>query len=97
LGRGACAADPRQGAADMRARVVLDGGPLRVSELVPVGRDGAGVDLGPTAHGRIEEARQVVQHALQSGEAVYGVTTGFGQLSRVRIPTRDVPLLQRNL
>jgi histidine ammonia-lyase len=81
----------------MSARVVLDGGPLRVSELVAVARDGASVDVGPTARRRIEEARQVVQRALERGDAVYGVTTGFGQLSRVRIPAKDVQILQRNL
>jgi histidine ammonia-lyase len=47
--------------------------------------------------GRIAAARAVVDDALAHGEAVYGVTTGFGQLASVRIPPEDAAQLQVNL
>jgi len=39
----------------------------------------------------------VVERALETGEAVYGVTTGFGQLESVRIAPDDAAQLQVNL
>ena len=35
--------------------------------------------------------------ALGSGEAIYGVNTGFGKLASVRVPPKDTAQLQRNL
>ena len=39
----------------------------------------------------------MVEAALETGEAVYGVTTGFGQLESVRIAPADAAQLQVNL
>jgi histidine ammonia-lyase len=46
---------------------------------------------------RIAAARAVIDGALAHGDAVYGVTTGFGQLASVRIPPEDAAQLQVNL
>ena len=46
---------------------------------------------------RIAAGRAVVEAALAEGTAVYGVTTGFGQLAAVRIAPADAAQLQLNL
>ena len=46
---------------------------------------------------RIAAGRAVVEAALESGTAVYGVTTGFGLLASVRIAPDDAAQLQVNL
>jgi histidine ammonia-lyase len=46
---------------------------------------------------RIAAARAVIDGALAQGTAVYGVTTGFGQLASVQIPAADAAQLQVNL
>jgi histidine ammonia-lyase len=46
---------------------------------------------------RIAAGRAAVERALETGEAVYGVTTGFGQLENVRIAPEDAAQLQVNL
>jgi histidine ammonia-lyase len=46
---------------------------------------------------RIAAARAVVERAMASGRVVYGVSTGFGQLSSVRIDAADAAQLQVNL
>ncbi len=46
---------------------------------------------------RIAAARAVIDGALAEGTAVYGVTTGFGQLASVQIPAADAAQLQVNL
>lgn len=55
------------------------------------------VTLDPSAWQRIAQSRGVIETALQSGGAVYGVNTGFGKLAQTRIPPEDVKRLQRNL
>jgi histidine ammonia-lyase len=46
---------------------------------------------------RIAAGRAVVERAMASGRVVYGVSTGFGQLSSVRIDAADAAQLQVNL
>lgn len=45
----------------------------------------------------VERAEVLVHAAAQSGEAVYGVNTGFGKLAHVKIAASDTARLQRNL
>jgi histidine ammonia-lyase len=45
----------------------------------------------------VARSRAVVEAALRTGEAIYGVNTGFGVLATKRIPDDQVTLLQRNL
>jgi len=82
---------------DVDAPVVLNGQALRVEEVVAVARHGAAVAVGDEARRRLEAARAVVEDAVARGDIAYGVTTGFGDLSRVRIPAYEVAPLQRNL
>jgi len=45
----------------------------------------------------VQAAEKLVGEILKRDEPVYGVNTGFGDLSTVRIPAADVRALQRNL
>lgn len=55
------------------------------------------VSLGPADYARIDASAGAVQKALQSGEAIYGVNTGFGKLASRRIDAAQLEELQRNL
>jgi histidine ammonia-lyase len=57
---------------------------LRLEDVVAVAR-GERVELAPGALARIDAARDVVRRAVEAGDTVYGVTTGFGSLAEVRI------------
>lgn len=59
--------------------------------------NGAPARLGSKARERVLRARSVVESKAASGEAVYGVTTGFGALAEVPIPPDQIVALQRNL
>ena len=50
-----------------------------------VARHGARVDLAAEAVARVQAARNLVQRIAEEDRVVYGVTTGFGHLSRVHI------------
>ncbi len=77
--------------------ITLTGSPLTIDEVVAVARHHAPVALGEDAHARITNARAAVDAAIDSPDAIYGVNTGFGSLSRVRIDASDLREVQRNL
>jgi histidine ammonia-lyase len=68
-----------------------------LQELEAVARGASPRPLDADDRARIAAGRAVVDGALQKGTAVYGVTTGFGQLESVRIAPADAAQLQVNL
>jgi len=78
-------------------RILIDGGPLTRADVIAVARDGASVATGPRLAERMAPARDVVQHAVDSGEVVYGITTGFGALASTHIGRDQTEALQYNL
>lgn len=77
--------------------VVIDGGPLSPSQVVEVAQRRVQVSLGPQLADRMAPARQVVEQAVQRGDTVYGITTGFGALASTRIEPAEAATLQVNL
>jgi histidine ammonia-lyase len=63
---------------------------------VPQGRT-VKLKLAPTAIRAMTRSRAVLEKAIASGRAVYGVNTGFGRLSDTRIEGGDLEKLQTNL
>lgn len=55
------------------------------------------VELGLDAQRRIAESNELITDFVESGEQVYGVNTGFGQLAQVRISDDELVRLQENL
>ena len=80
----------------MSAPVVLIPGavPLSAWRDVYFGRAAA---LDPACRPAVERAAAVVDAIVAKGEPVYGVNTGFGKLSSVRIAAEDLAALQRNI
>ncbi len=75
---------------DDKSRLTLDA-------VVAVAREGAQVRLAPAARERVARSRVFVERVVAGYDAVYGVTTGFGDLSRIRIAPDQLAELQRNL
>ncbi len=76
---------------------VAVGVPISIDDVARVARDGASVVLSDSARPRIAASRQYIERIVAENRTVYGVTTGFGKLSHVRIAPDDVRQLQRNL
>ena len=79
------------------ASLVLDGASLTIADVVALAAGGRSVTLAPSAAARMRATRTVVEGLAARGEAVYGVTTGFGKLSDVAIPADQLAQLQVNL
>ena len=63
--------------------------PLTLAELERVARGGAPAPLSADARARLARGRETVDAMVAEGTVVYGVTTGFGDLSSVQIDAAD--------
>ena len=75
----------------------LDGLTLRLTDIEGVSVHGDRAELAPAARARVAENRALIEQILAAGETMYGVNTGFGKLSDVRIPPEKLAELQFNL
>ncbi|QDU85595.1 Histidine ammonia-lyase [Planctomycetes bacterium Pla163] len=78
----------------------LDGRSLVLDDFAPLlGGSDRPLSLSLTADAKkaVARARALVDRVVDSGEVVYGLTTGFGRLKNVAIETADLAALQRNL
>ena len=76
----------------------LHGDRLTLEDIERVSRgDDVEVRLADSARPAVEAARAVVDRAVEEERVVYGLTTGFGALAEVVIPTERITELQENL
>ena len=55
------------------------------------------INISKSAKGRIVASQKILQSVLSSGKTIYGVNTGFGQLSQISIESNHLNQLQTNL
>jgi histidine ammonia-lyase len=72
----------------------IDGRSLTLEQFLSVVRGRSTVSLTAEARAAILASRAVVDAAIRRGRAVYGVTTGFGQLSDKIVPANQAKELQ---
>ena len=79
------------------AEVTIDGSSLTLHELVSVARSNSPVRVDRKALQETKRSRAVLEKLLQEGKVIYGVNTGFGALSNVKVAPEDLKQLQANL
>ncbi len=75
----------------------LNVAPMTLADLRSVWAAPVAVKIGTTAKQRVAHAADAVAAVVASGEQVYGINTGFGQLANVRIDDTELVHLQENL
>jgi histidine ammonia-lyase len=75
----------------------LHAGRLTLSALRQIHERPVALRLSAHDCGRIAVASSLVDKIIATGDAAYGINTGFGLLAQTRIPTEQLELLQRNL
>ena len=83
-------------AISIETTVELDGRRLTLEAIEAVAL-GARVRVSDAARERVVRARAFVDERFADGQAIYGVTTGFGRLANVQIDPKDAAQLQLNL
>lgn len=74
----------------------IQGQRLSLAEVSSVANGGE-ISWSSVARARVEAARQIVERIVADGQTVYGVNTGFGRLSDVRVEPHELRDLQLNL
>ncbi len=77
--------------------LTIDGGPLLPDQVVAVAHRKARAVAAADLVERLAPAREVVDRAVDSGEVIYGITTGFGALAGTPIGREETETLQLNL
>lgn len=77
--------------------LVIDGNSLTVDDVVAVARGHANVRLSEDAVSRVGACAALVQRLVDEGKAIYGVTTGIGEFSRITLSKEDGEALQRKI
>jgi len=77
--------------------VELNGQALSLEQIAAVAIGDEHVAISPSARQRIVASRKVIEEIVARDAVVYGVNTGFGKLSDVRVPKNELRQLQLNL
>lgn len=77
--------------------VHLDGHGLTIEQVHLVARQRDKIALTDEAKERVHQCRQYVEELVEKGEAIYGVTTGIGELARIRVSQEEGEELQRRI
>jgi histidine ammonia-lyase len=77
--------------------VCIDGETLTIEDVVRVARENAKVGIPEEVKKRVTRSREVLEKLVRENQVIYGVNTGFGALSSVRISSDEIGELQSNL
>jgi histidine ammonia-lyase len=75
----------------------LSGQPLSLAEITCVALERELVEIAPQAYAAVHASRRVIEEIVARGDVIYGVSTGFGKLADVQIPSDQLEQLQANL
>src|SRR5258706_6822301 len=77
--------------------LILDGNSLSVEAVYKAAHSPTAVAYSGASKKRIAASRRIVEKWIQRDETIYGVTTGFGEFSNVKIDKEHLEQLQENL
>jgi histidine ammonia-lyase len=77
--------------------IKIENGTLTLEQFIRVTRENEEVLLSNETKERIIRSREALEKAAGGSQAVYGVNTGFGKFSEVKISQNELKDLQRNL
>jgi len=77
----------------------LSGQPLSIDDVhrIAARRQSIGIANDPDLRERLRRSEDLVTDAVNAGEKVYGITTGFGSMADVAVPSGEVAASQVNL
>lgn len=78
-------------------KIYLDGESLTLDDIYKAAYGKCKIEIPLSVNTKINKSRAVVENVIKKNEVVYGINTGFGKLSRVKIPPSSLKKLQNNL
>lgn len=77
--------------------IQLDGERLSLETIYAIAVNGTALAVTERARERVRKACAFVEEKFGGGDAIYGVTTGFGRLANITVAPEDAAALQLNL
>jgi histidine ammonia-lyase len=77
--------------------LLIDGNSLTIEKIDAFCSQNLKVQVKESAVKKINKARALIEKWIDRDEVIYGVTTGFGEFSNVKISKEDIARLQENL
>lgn len=77
--------------------ILLNGCKLTIEQLRRILYEGTKVGIDDTAKQHVKKSRAAVERIVQQDNTVYGINTGFGKFSDLKIAEHEVNKLQLNL
>jgi len=81
----------------MEKVILLDEAGLSLEDVCKIVKKNYQLKLSEKVKERIKLSRKALEKMVESGEKIYGITTGFGALRDIVIPEKDATTLQENL
>ena len=69
--------------------IFINGKDLTIEEVIRVCREGEEVRLTEEAKANVNKARAYIERKLEENAVIYGLTTGFGKFSNIRISNEE--------
>ena len=79
------------------AEIKIDGNTLTIEQAMSISRGESTASVAAESKERMTKSRAAVEEIIRSGDTVYGINTGFGAMSSVRIDDEEIEALQENL
>lgn len=78
--------------------MIIDGQNLRIESVYLAAHNlKEHFTLSPEVRLKMDQSRTYIEKKIESGQVIYGVNTGFGAFSSVRISDSEIETLQKNL
>lgn len=78
-------------------KFILDGNSITIDSLYEMTFSEGVFELASDAKAKVQASRDYIEGRIKNGEVMYGVNTGFGAFSSVRISDSEIEQLQKNL
>ena len=76
-------------------KLILDGNSLTISDVVNASAKNSKLAITSKSRIAIKNSRSLIEKWLKNNDVIYGVTTGFGVFSTIRIPIEKIDELQK--
>ncbi len=83
--------------ASLMAEIAIDGKSLTLESALAIAKGTATAFLPDKSRDKMQQSRDAVEKVVDSNEVVYGINTGFGAMSSVKIGKDELEILQANL
>ncbi len=78
-------------------KIILEQKKYTLEDIYEISSEKNRISLSPELKKNIRDSRDFINKKINASNSIYGINTGFGKLSSVKINQKDINKLQKNL